>query len=107
MLTINIILTVFTVLQALALLKKWRRSDGEGSSLRWQALMYGLSLLAFAILLFMDFGLQVDHLPTGTPTEALRAMNLQQQRVGYSVAAVLFAGAGFAIYFLTIHRRAA
>jgi hypothetical protein len=69
--------------------------------------MYGLSLVACAILLFLDFGVQVDRLPTGTPAEALRAMNLQHQRVGYSVVAMVFGGAGFAIYLLKIHRRAA
>ena len=104
---VTIILTVVTVSQLLGLRKQWRHSDGELSSLLWQATAFGLTLVALAIMLFLDFGLRVDRLPSETPAEALRAMKLHHQRVAYSVAAMLFGAVGLAVYLLKIHRRAA
>ena len=104
---VTVILAVSMVLQAHALMKRWTRGDGEFTSPRWQAVVFVLTLVACAILLFLDFGLRVDRLPNDTPADALRTMELHDQRVAYSAVAALFAVAAFAIFILKARRRAA
>jgi Na+/H+-translocating membrane pyrophosphatase len=75
--------------------------------LRWQAAMLGLTITAIALLLLVFFGLPIDNLKTSTPAEALRAMQVQHQRLVCSIGAVFSAVGGCGIYAFKIRRRAA
>src|SRR4051812_10620418 len=95
----SIIFICLTVFACVQLSRKYRQRG-----FFWQGVMYGLILIASAIMLCSEYRFQPDGLAAATPAQALKVMKLQNMRVAYSTLAFCFAAAGFVVFLRKVRR---